>query len=315
MQYIKIANTLKLSNQEWLDIRKMGIGGSDAGAVLGFSPYKSSFSVYADKLGFAEEKTENEAMKQGKELEDYVAKRFIQETGKKVRKINSVLQSKENPFMLANVDRWIVGENAGLECKTSRDILLKRYKNGEYPEEYYCQCLHYMAVTGANKWYLAVLIFGTDFKIFEILRDEEEINSLIESEKAFWECHILPKVPPPPDGKDSTTNAIKKMYSECESNTVITSTDNEKIEQYIKLKEQQKELESKIKEAENIIKLEMQSAEKLATENHIVSWKTQQTKKLNIDKLKNDYQNTIDFSKYYQTKLSRVFRVIKFKEA
>ena len=115
----KLVSTLKLDKESWLKYRKNGIGGSDAGAVCGLNPYRTAIQVYYDKTSEEIEETDNEAMRQGKELEEYVARRFCEASGKKVRRANALFYDEKNPFMLADVDRMIVGENAGLECKTA----------------------------------------------------------------------------------------------------------------------------------------------------------------------------------------------------
>ena len=115
---IKISTT-DLTHEEWLRLRKAGIGGSDAGAICGLNPYASPMSVYYEKTSLEAEDFDNESMRQGRDLEDYVARRFMEETGLKVRRSNVMYQSETYPFMLANVDRLISGENMGLECKTA----------------------------------------------------------------------------------------------------------------------------------------------------------------------------------------------------
>ena len=96
-----------MSNEEWLTLRKTGIGGSDAGSICGVNPFGSPMEL------------DNEAVRQGHDLEDYVAQRFMEKTGLKVRRSNFMYRSVEHPFMIADVDRLVIGEDAGLECKTA----------------------------------------------------------------------------------------------------------------------------------------------------------------------------------------------------
>ena len=149
-----LADRKKLSETEWLEVRRKGIGGSDAGAIAGLNPFKSAYSVYCDKLNLSPEQEDNEAMRQGRDFEEYVAMRFSEESGKKVKKCNYILRHSVYPFMLADVDRLVVGENAGLECKTTNVFNKTNYEEGEIPLSHYVQCVHYMAVTGADRWYL-----------------------------------------------------------------------------------------------------------------------------------------------------------------
>ena len=164
MKLNRLVSTSGMDHATWLEYRKKGIGGSDAGSICGLNPYATAISVYQDKTQEeVTEKADNESMRQGRDLEEYVARRFMEETGKKVRRANSIFYMEENPFMLANVDRLIVGEDAGLECKTASAYSADKWKDGHIPESYEIQCHHYMAVTGADAWYIACVILGREF--------------------------------------------------------------------------------------------------------------------------------------------------------
>lgn len=94
----KLVSTLKLDKKEWLKYRKQGIGGSDAGAVCGLNPYRTAMQVYQDKVSEEIEEIDNEAMRQGREFEDYVARRFTEATGRKVRRANAMFYHEKYPF-------------------------------------------------------------------------------------------------------------------------------------------------------------------------------------------------------------------------
>lgn len=144
----KRIRTTDLSHEEWLMLRKRGIGGSDAGAICGLNPYSSPMKIYQDKISPELDERDNEAIRIGHDLEDYVAFRFTEATGLKVRKSNFMYQSSEYPFMIADVDRLVIGEDAGLECKTASAYHADKWKDGRAPAHYVIQCCHYMAVTG-----------------------------------------------------------------------------------------------------------------------------------------------------------------------
>lgn len=115
-----IKHRIPQTEEEWLAQRSTGIGGSDAGAILGMNKWKSPYTLWAEKTGKLPKETKStEAMRIGTDLEDYVAKRFSEAEGKRVQRSSFSYQSSEYPWMLANIDRKIVGENAGLECKTA----------------------------------------------------------------------------------------------------------------------------------------------------------------------------------------------------
>lgn len=140
----KLVSTLNLDKKSWLRYRKRGIGGSDAGAVCGLNPYRTAIQVYYDKTSDEIEEIDNEAMRQGREFEDYVAGRFCEASGKKVRRANAMYYDEKNPFMLADADRMVVGENAGLECKTASPYMAEKWEDGKIPLSYQIQCHHYM---------------------------------------------------------------------------------------------------------------------------------------------------------------------------
>lgn len=297
-----------MSHEEWVAERKNSIGGSDASTVLGLNPYSSPYSLWAEKVGAVEPEdiSSKEAVRLGVYLEPYVAQRFSEETGKKVRRENFILKNEAYPWAHANVDRLIIGEKAGLECKTTSALNLKKFKGGEYPANYYCQCMHYMAVTGYDKWYLAVLIGNHDFRVFEIFRDEDEIAALMEAERLFWEC-VTTKTPPMVDGTTATKQTLDALYSD-EGGTVDLTPVCSNIRQYLDLKAQMKALEEKIEAAANGIKEYMGNANKGIYGDLSVSWKACTANR--FDKAAFMRKNPgVDLTPYHKTTITRRFEV------
>lgn len=212
MQAIRLVNTLNMQHEDWLEHRRLGIGGSDAAAICGLSRYKSPMAVYLEKLGELPPVEDNPKMKAGRILEPVIADWFAEDTGHKVWRQNAIFQHPEHPFMLANIDRWLPGQNAGLECKNTAEYCKDDWAGTQAPTEYILQCNHYMAVTGADRWFIAVLIGGWDFQWRVIERDEELIQNLITIEKGFWEEHVMAKVPPAFSHQD--TELLKNTYAE-----------------------------------------------------------------------------------------------------
>ena len=296
-----------MSHEEWLEHRQKSIGGSDASAILGMNTYCSPYTVWADKLGKLPNKEDNEAMRLGRDLEDYVAKRFTEETGKKVRKENNIIINPDFPYAHANVDRMVVGEDAGLECKTTSVMNLKRFKNGEYPENYYCQCVHYLMVTGAKKWYLGVLILGAGFKVFVIERDEDEIAALAKSEEAFWE-YVKNNTPPEADGLESTSETLTTIYPESNGNTVNLFAYEDSLKQYIAIGKQIEELKKLKEEMANNVKAFMGEAGKGESDHFKVSWSSSLRTTFDHKKFASDNPN-LDLTQYYKSSTTRTFRV------
>lgn len=264
-------------HEKWLETRDLGIGGSDAAVIMGMNPYKSPYQLWLEKTGQAEapDLSGNQYVYWGTKNEANIADWFQEETGKKVKRLGT-LRSKEYPFMLANVDRTVVGENAGLEIKTAGVRQYRKWKDDEIPDAYYCQCLHYMAVTGADYWYIAVLLGGNEAKWKRIERNEEDIQHLIMAETDFWKL-VETRTPPPVDGSDSCAAALSAQYKGGDPNySIILPPD---IDGVIASLEDDKAimdaLKKQITEKENRLKALLGNAEEGTTDHYRVLWKTQ----------------------------------------
>ena len=307
----KITKVKTASHEEWLKLRSQYIGGSDAAAVVGMNPFASHYSLWAEKTGKVPGFAGNLATEVGTYLEEFVAQKFAQETGKKVRKCNQSFLNSEYPFAIANIDREIIGEDAGLEIKTTDSLNLKKFKGGEYPANYYCQMVHYLAVTGKQRWYLAVLIGNKEFKWFTVDRDEDEIAALMSAEADFWEL-VKKNIPPVVDGIKATAQALNAVYANSNDAVVDLSGLGFQIRKYMALKEQIKDLETQADEIANRVKKIMGDAGRGECTEYKVSWKTQ-TKRTFDSKRFARKNPDIDLSIYYNTSSTRVFRVSENK--
>ena len=309
MKLNKLISTQGMDHETWLQYRKKGIGGSDAGSICGLNPYATAISVFQDKTQLqAEEKEDNEAMRQGRDLEEYVARRFTEETGKKVRRANAIFYQEENPFMLANVDRLIVGENAGLECKTASAYSADKWKDGHIPESYEIQCHHYMAVTGADAWYIACVVLGREFIWYKIERDEETIQMLIQIETDFWYQNVLANKMPAPDGSKAAEELLSKYYKNSEPDKTISLIGfDEKLKRRAEIAELQDKLDREKKQIEQEVKIYMEDAEKADSDHYSVSWKSVSSNRVDFKKLKADYPDI--YKKCVKTSESRRFTV------
>lgn len=308
---IKIS-TIDMSREEWLAERRKSLGGSDVAGILGMNEYSSPYSVWADKLGKLPEKEDTEAMRIGRDLEDYVAQRFTEKTGKKVRRENSIIRNPDYPYLHANVDRVVVGENAVLECKTVSAINLKQYKDGEYPDRFYAQCCEYLLVCGFSKAYLAVLVLGKEFLVFEIERNEEELEALNEACKAFWK-YVESETPPTTDGADSTSKAITTIYAESNGETVSLFGYEAKVREYLALGKQIKSLKDSQDAIANEIKVYMGESERADGDAFKVTWASASRSTFDVKAFAKDNPG-IDLSHYYKTSSYRTFKVTERKD-
>ncbi len=314
MKNIRQVSTAGMSRAEWLEQRRKTIGGSDTAGVIGLSQWPSPMSVWADKLGKLPEKPETEAMRLGRDLEDYVAHRWMEAAGKRVKRLKAMLYNDLYPFAHADIDRWVLGENAGLECKTTSALDIRKFRDVEFPEQYYAQCVHYMAVTGAERWYLAVLVFGRGFFRFTLERDQAEIDALMATEAAFWE-YVKAGTPPPADGSDATSDTLQTVYQETSDGEVELFGREGLLRERDELKEQEKALERRVSEIENIIKLDLGESEKGRCDGYTVTWKPQTRRTFQLKQFEEDHPD-ISLESYYENSVSRTFRIKKIdKEA
>ena len=305
-------STVGMTREEWLAERRKTIGGSDAAAVVGLSKWATPLTVYLDKRGELPDKEDNEAMRLGRDLEAYVADRWCEATGKKVRRVNALLYNDAYPFAHADVDRMVVGENAGLECKTTSALNLRTFQGVEFPEQYYAQCVHYMAVTGADRWYLAVLVFGKGLFTYILDRDEAEIAALMDAEKALWDTVQAGK-PPKATGCDADGEALEVIYAEIADGVTANLFGRDSLlEEREVLKRQQKAIGERVDEIDNVLKQDMGAAEKGVCGNYTVRWAQRDGHKtFDADRLHAEHPD-LDLSPYWvQGKAYRVFSVKK----
>ena len=213
-QAIRLASTTNMLRDEWLAIRSKGIGSSDAAAAIGLSSYKCSLSLWLEKTGRhqPEDLSNKEAVVWGTVLEPVLAKMYAERTGRKVRRVNAVLQHPDYPFMLANLDREVVTENGTgvLEIKTAGFYSMQLWEDG-VPVAYQCQVLHQLAVTGHAWADVAVLLGGQEFRIYRIERDDDKIADLIQREAQFWSW-VTEDLQPEPDGSADAARALLSLF-------------------------------------------------------------------------------------------------------
>lgn len=215
---LRLVETKDLAREDWLKLRKTGIGGSDAAAAVGLNPYMSPLELWLDKTGRdaglakPDPHDTTEPIYWGTLLEPIVAAAYTQQTGNRVRKVNAVLQHPTIPFMLANLDREIVGEPGVqiLECKTAGEFGAHLWRDG-VPEYVQLQVQHQLAVTGKRAADVAVLLCGQKLEVHRVVRDDGLIARLVELEAAFWQ-YVETDTPPPADGSDSADRALRHLY-------------------------------------------------------------------------------------------------------
>jgi putative phage-type endonuclease len=194
-----------LINQDFSVDRSKYIGGSDIGAILGLSRFKTPLEVWMEKTGKETKKVDSLPLRFGSFAEDFVAREYSRATGFELIHDESIYLHPEHAFMSAHIDRFVleVGSSSPtriLECKTANPFSSGDWGeigSDEVPMSYLCQCIWYMAITGIEKTDLAVLFGNSDFRIYEVARDQGLEELVIAKATTFWNEYVLKDIPPP----------------------------------------------------------------------------------------------------------------------
>ena len=280
----RFVETKNLSQAEWLDIRKQGIGSSDCASACGLNPYMSMLELWMIKTGRIKQPIEDESeghapLYWGKQLEPLVAEYYSMHTNYKVRRVNAVLQHRDPDkyFMLANLDYSVVGtdEVQILECKTAGEHGAKLWRDG-VPLYVLCQVQHQLAVTGKKAAHICVLICGHETRIFKVTRSESVIHHIVNAERYFWDC-VEKDIPPEADASVSAAKALQQLYP---AHVPLSTTDlsedtqaNQKFEQLLQARNQIEKYQEQFDLLKHQLQTKMQEAERAIFKAGSVTWK------------------------------------------
>jgi putative phage-type endonuclease len=281
---LRLVKTKDLPREDWLEVRKRGIGSSDAAAAVGLNPYKSQLELWLEKTGRdgtlpkTDPHDEDSPAYWGNVLEPIVATHYSRRTGHRVRRVNAVLQHPHPGlfWMLANIDREVVGSDEVkiLECKTAGINGARLWRDG-VPEYVQLQVQHQLAVTGKAAADVAVLLGGQALEIHRIKRDDKLIARLIQLEKAFWE-YVESDTPPPADGSESAELALRCLYPQDYGETVDFSQDvslSATFADLVQVRQSLTELEQQEARFKQTLQQAMGEASKALFETGSVTWK------------------------------------------
>lgn len=199
-----------MTREEWLEERKKGIGGSDAATIIGANPYKDNIKLWEEKTGRrkAEDISDKPYVKYGTDMEPILRESFkIKHPEYEIlNEENSIIKHPKYPFLFASLDGQLVDKETGemgiLEIKTSSSIQKEKWKDN-IPNNYYCQILHYLNVTGYSFVHVfAELTYSDDYQVtktYTIKREdvEEDLKLLQEKEIEFWKNYVEKDTRPP----------------------------------------------------------------------------------------------------------------------
>jgi len=275
------------SKDQWLAIRKNGIGGSDIPAILGLDG-RTPLTVYINKVDNNLVDKPNNYMRWGNVLEPVVAEEYSKDTGIKATRINATLRSKKTPFAQYNMDRLIVNkgtDNEIFEIKTTR------YYTGDTPLSHIAQTMWGMYVTGLRKGRIVTLdLVAREMYADNVEYNQDTIDFMLAEAAEFWEC-VQAQRAPMPDGTKDSTEIIKQLYPAArgEQSIALPAEASKLIHEYkeaSKNAKQWKEIETANK---NQLCNMLQDNPTGLIDNYVVSWAN--TKRTNFDstKLKAEY--------------------------
>ena len=302
--------------------RHLYIGGSDIAKVMGLSRWGTPLSLWAEKTGKIPPKdlSNVEAVELGNDLEDFVANKFSQKTGKAVRRSPKVYQHPQYPYMVAHIDRLITGSDELLECKTCSFFKKDEWEGEEIPQEYILQVMWYLGITGRRIGHIAVLIGGQSFKYKQIEFDSELFDKMVDAAKDFWQ-HVQDDTPVDIVATDDET--LKDLYSNHSEIMIdLIPTDaqtkqacdvfEERVAYLQEIKMHIKQLQDEQKEIETSVKDIIKDNLGIKTPKYIITWKNQTTTKFDTAKLRQERPDT--FEDYSYESSYRVMRISKNKE-
>ena len=277
-----------LINQDFTQDRTKYLGGSDIGAILGLSPYKTPLDVWLEKTGIQANHIDNLPIRFGTFAESFVATEYARATGSTLLEYSKGISHPQHSFLQGHIDRFITSDSSELfkadgtctashllECKTANPFTQSQWGEAgsdEVPMSYLAQCHWYLCMTQLERCDLAVLFGNSDFRIYQIVRDRELESTLLEAALSFWQDHVLTDIPP--DAK--TMGDYQKLFAKEVPGKILEATEQTHL-----LIESAKEINlvinAKEQELEQIKKLlmqEMQEAQELTYEGKtLATWK------------------------------------------
>lgn len=267
-----IANLENLTKEEWLALRKNGVGASESAGLLGLSPWNTDLSIYVNKVEDVDHET-SLAAEVGIELEPFLHRKFVAWLAKEEEVDPEIIELSFLPkklythtkkdFIMCTPDDIFAHPERGLvgvEYKTAGEFQRDRWSDDEVPDEYYVQCQHCMLVTGLKEWYLAYLLGNRKFEVVLIQRNDELIKQIESAITTFWKEHVEKKIPPAPSGFPVDTMSLKLIYPEGQGEVELFELEAT----YDKLKDlerEKKQLESKIEAEKQQIMASMGESE------------------------------------------------------
>ena len=276
------------TNQDFTRERTRYLGGSDIGAILGVSKYRSAVDVWLEKTGRSIIEKTSLPMRFGQFTEDFVAREYTLATGYGLAIHEEAIVHPLYAYMHGHIDRFVLEKDLPLvdergkiqaarilECKTANPFTQSDWGEvgtDQVPMSYLVQCIWYMMLTKIKRTDLAVLFGNADFRIYEISRDSELEQMILDRAIHFWENHVLKDIPPPAVSESD----YKSLFSQSTQSKAIeaTSETSELVKKLTQINQQVEQYEAQISDIKQNIMAQMQDAEVLTWNGKtLATWK------------------------------------------
>lgn len=270
--------------------RMTGIGGSDLGAICGFSKWANAVDIYHSKLELQEDIEQNRFIEWGNRLEPVICEKASEILGKSITKPLSLFRSEEYPFMIANLDGWIEDERIVCEFKVADKWTEKLFgePGSDYiPDNYLFQLAHYAIVMNASKCYLFVLIGGNDFRQYTYERNPELEEQIIRIEQKFWENHVMKHIPPEP----KTYDEAKAIWDASNDQSIVSEDAANIHSNILQIRAKIAELEEQEdKHKADLCSIIGNASSVLSIDQTVLAtWKNQESSRVDTARLKKEY--------------------------
>ncbi len=291
------------------DVRRSGVGSSDAAPSVGLSRNKTRGALWAEKLGLESGTPDNAFMKRGRRYEPLVAETFEEETGLKLHRVNQTLRNPEYPFMMAHLDRRIVGQPTIVEIKTV-GLFASRDEWGEsgssdVPTDVYLQVQHQLCCAPRmESAFVAALFSLDDFRIYPIAADPETMAVLVAEESGFWDL-VLSKTSPAPRSYVDVQRMFPKHIEKA------IEADEAALGAYLTYRENkahEKEVKALLKPLQMQIGAFLEEHDTLTVDGEpVLTWRTQSSRRFSESAFKADHPDL--YAKFLRDLPSRVMRL------
>lgn len=271
-----LVRTPDVDREAWLDQRRKGVGGSDVAAIMGLSPYRGAYDVWAEKSGLIEapDISDKPAVMWGNILEPVIGGHYAGlHPDREVRRVNAVCRSVNRPWAQASLDYEVKDPEMGwgvLEIKTAGQRSEGKWDDG-VPLFYQTQVAHYLSVTGRPFADVAVLIGGQDYREYRIMRDEDDIRAVESAVDEFWQ-RVQAGDEPPVDGSPGEAEALFKRHQTDDGEMLEVGDLPRELADYVYYKELMDRAKNNVDKAGNALKQLIGDSKGISCPDYIVTW-------------------------------------------